>query len=183
VSDIQTAVVQTLVAEVKVLMVGSRQVTLSVAKQLDHVPLSDLETFGRVKLGGGDDRDYVIGRHRLGGALALATYNSWTTPEPYVDWEALVAPLAICDYFRSRPWKSVDGEMNLSYHGRVLAAGAKAWTRKGNCDHDRNRDCGWVWVTPEDEAAIVAAIADCDARSDLHKAAAASPLIVLAGLR
>lgn len=43
-----TATVQTLTAEVRVLQVGSRQVTLSVYKQLDYKPHDDLELFGRV---------------------------------------------------------------------------------------------------------------------------------------
>ena len=47
-----TAEVQVLTAEVRVLMVGSRQVTLSVYRQLDPVAASDIEPFGRVS----DDR-------------------------------------------------------------------------------------------------------------------------------
>lgn len=65
-----TATVETLTAEVRVLMVGSRQVTLSVAKQLDVVPLESLTIFGRVNLNDGYRR--VIGADRNGN-LALAT--------------------------------------------------------------------------------------------------------------
>jgi hypothetical protein len=43
-----TATVETLTAEVRVLMVGSRQVTLSVYGQLDEVGPEDIEPFGRV---------------------------------------------------------------------------------------------------------------------------------------
>jgi hypothetical protein len=60
-----TAEVQVLTAEVRVLMVGSRQVTLSVYRQLDLVDADQIEPFGRVS----DSRDdahhrnvYVIGR-------------------------------------------------------------------------------------------------------------------------
>ena len=41
-----TATVETLTAEVRVLMVGNRQITLSVAKQLDEVPIAEIEVFG-----------------------------------------------------------------------------------------------------------------------------------------
>lgn len=43
-----TATVETLTAEVRVLMVGNRQVTLSVYRQLDKVDLMEIEPFGRV---------------------------------------------------------------------------------------------------------------------------------------
>ncbi|SHZ99881.1 Uncharacterised protein [Mycobacteroides abscessus subsp. abscessus] len=74
-----TATVETLAAEVRVLMMGSRQLTLSVARQLDVVPLADMVAiFGRVKLGGGDryrpPYDYVIGK-AIDGALVLARYD------------------------------------------------------------------------------------------------------------
>src|SRR5512144_2582083 len=66
-----TATVETLTAEVKVLQVGNRQITLSVAKQLDEVPLVDLEVMGRVHLGGNAYPYLVIGRHAATGGLAL----------------------------------------------------------------------------------------------------------------
>lgn len=43
-----TARVELLTAEVRVLMVGSRQVTISVFEQLDRVPPDQIEPFGRV---------------------------------------------------------------------------------------------------------------------------------------
>jgi len=62
-----TATVETLTAEVRVLMVGSRQVTLSVYNQLDLVPHARVEPFGRVnpKEGG----LWVVGRDSLTGTL------------------------------------------------------------------------------------------------------------------
>ncbi len=44
-----TATVETLSAEVRVLMVGNRQITLSVYRQLDHRPADQIEMFGRVR--------------------------------------------------------------------------------------------------------------------------------------
>ena len=79
----RTATVELLTAEVRVLQVGSRQVTLSVARQLDLVPLDALEPFGRVRT---RDYDYaVIGKHVLTGALVMARYD----PAP---WSSRVSP-------------------------------------------------------------------------------------------
>ncbi|WP_255800770.1 hypothetical protein [Mycobacteroides abscessus] len=63
----RTATVETLTAEVRTLMIGSRQVTMSVAKQIDVVPLANLTPFGRINIGG--DSDWVIGAHSETGAL------------------------------------------------------------------------------------------------------------------
>jgi hypothetical protein len=46
---IAAARVEVLTAEVRVLMVGSRQVTLSVLAQLDTVAFDEIEPFGRVR--------------------------------------------------------------------------------------------------------------------------------------
>lgn len=52
-----TATVETLTAEVRVLMVGNRQITLSVARQLDVIDIysslvEEFKPLGRVKTGG-----------------------------------------------------------------------------------------------------------------------------------
>ena len=68
-----TATVETLTAEVRVLMVGNRQITMSVAKQLDEVPFAEIEVFGRVCLGGfGPAGIQLIGRSIKTGALVLS---------------------------------------------------------------------------------------------------------------
>lgn len=65
-----TATVETLAAEVRVLMVGSRQVTMSVYNQLDIARYEDIELFGRIS-----PKDaiygyvYFVGRHRSNGSL------------------------------------------------------------------------------------------------------------------
>jgi hypothetical protein len=46
-----TATVEVLTAEVRVLMVGSRQVTLSVARQLDEIDGYEITPFGRIETG------------------------------------------------------------------------------------------------------------------------------------
>lgn len=54
-SEQTTASVESLTAAVRVLMVGNRQVTLSVARQLDKVPWQDIQPFGRVRISKDDD--------------------------------------------------------------------------------------------------------------------------------
>lgn len=69
-----TATVETLTAEVRVLMVGSRQVTMSVAKQLDEVAPDDIIPFGRISTGTKNgfaeaNKIEVIGRSEEDGSL------------------------------------------------------------------------------------------------------------------
>ena len=65
--------VQVLTAEVRTLMVGSRQVTLSVYNQLDFVPHSQIKPFGRVNPKEGDRHAlYVVGKDKAGGSLVRA---------------------------------------------------------------------------------------------------------------
>ncbi len=70
-----TAHVEVLIAEVRVLMVGSRQVTLSVFRQLDHVRPGHIEPFGRVRDGAEDGWVQVVGRR---AALSIAV--PWSGP-------------------------------------------------------------------------------------------------------
>ena len=76
-----TATVQTLQASVQTLLVGTRQVTMSVYLQLDTVPAGEMQPFGRVR-----PRDaqpgwlYLVGRHTETGSLVRAVCPSaWTT--------------------------------------------------------------------------------------------------------
>jgi hypothetical protein len=82
-----TATVETLTAEVHVLKVGNRQITLSVAKQLDVIPFDRLRPFGRIHLGDRDGAYYaarstaglfVIGADIETGALCLSLVNHGT---------------------------------------------------------------------------------------------------------
>lgn len=66
--------VTTLTAEVRTLMVGSRQVTLSIYGQLDEVPLMAMSPFGRVrtrdKFAEGWEVIQVVGADRDGRLVA-----------------------------------------------------------------------------------------------------------------
>lgn len=73
-----TTTVKTLTAEVRVLMVGSRQVTLSVYNQLDYIPHRQIEPFGRVNPKDAEsDQVYIVGRARETGVLARARTPRW----------------------------------------------------------------------------------------------------------
>jgi hypothetical protein len=88
-----TATVETLTAEVRVLMVGKRQVTLSVYRQLDKVPFADTEPFGRVQES--KDRDAAtvatVGRDATGNLVAsIVRRPSWFSgddaPDSFNHW-------------------------------------------------------------------------------------------------
>lgn len=73
--------VQVLTAEVRTLVVGCRQVTMSVYGQLDNVPPNKIEPFGRVNPKDASEHwIYVVGRHAADGALV----RSWTWRLPEV---------------------------------------------------------------------------------------------------
>jgi hypothetical protein len=88
------ATVELLAAEVRVLMVGSRQITTSVAKQLDRVEWEELaECFGRVRLEAGDHRPGVTGfmigpviGRTAGGVLALSHLSSTEAELEHGKW-------------------------------------------------------------------------------------------------
>ena len=63
------ATVETLTAEVRALMIGKRQVTLSVYRQLDFADYSEVEPFGRVRAGDQYGYVYVVGKLRANGSL------------------------------------------------------------------------------------------------------------------
>lgn len=61
--------VQVLTAEVRTLVIGSRQVTKTVYDQLDMVPPSAIEPFGRINWGETNQKIWIVGRHAATGAL------------------------------------------------------------------------------------------------------------------
>ena len=69
------ATVEVLTAEVRTLMVGARQITLSVYRQLDEVAMRDVEVFGRVNVPPG-----LVGRDRRTGALVSCHFEGASFP-------------------------------------------------------------------------------------------------------
>lgn len=99
----RSALVETLTAEVRVLMVGSRQVTLSVFRQLDWIATDQIEPFGRVN----DERDVptthpfiviVVGADKRDGSLARS-FMGW--PSAYARTRRVEA----LERLRPRGWE------------------------------------------------------------------------------
>lgn len=177
-SDVQAAVVQTLVAEVRVLMVGSRQITLSVAKQLDRIPLSRLEAFGRIRVGG--EGELAIGRDSADGSLAVARYAARRLL-PVISSADLSKPLFYCPGGSVIPHQR---QITVAYRARRIDIDQNCWTAAA-CGHRPmlSERCDADWEPNGNEGAIDAVLAKLDAEWALHKAASRLPLIVLAGLR
>lgn len=180
----ETASVEVLTAEVRTLMVGNRQVTLSVYRQLDQADPANVTPFGRVN----DQRDdgtpgqiFGIGRHKGTGALTRTWVNR--PYPPAIDITDLVV-------YHPKP------------HGGRVFHGA-SWEQKWSLSVDRRadvrpcpiEDCdqdverfGWHFV--DDPAALGSLEERVDALReewspviDRYAAWQALPLIVLAGLR
>ncbi len=227
-----TATVKTLTAEVRVLQVGNRQVTMSVYRQLDHVPFADIEPFGRVR----DKTDsetwiHLVGKSRKDGALV----RSWIKPPHWMqggdDVHETFGHLLVHERMRSAgnlngPIAFVVGEYGshrLSWcleteRNEIMADGyCPRWRVTGyrsvprpdmyiaglDGRATRNPDYDvWSWLLAEalyharqgdtcdlarlrtlSDAAIRDALAVTGQKQDDYDAAAALPLIVLAGLR
>lgn len=137
----QSARVDVLTAEVRTLMVGSRQVTLSVYRQLDEVDEGDIEPFGRVHDGKGIPLHVsLVGRHPGTGALVRAVHappsssHEWSQPDdapaelgddwavfgPTQEdwpWNGTQAPDGVNG---PRPYQGVDGTWRSWEEKRVL---------------------------------------------------------------
>jgi hypothetical protein len=156
---VRTATVETLTAEVRVLMVGSRQVTMSVYDQLDWAALDEIEPFGRVaprKAEAG--HVYVIGRHTESGALVRSCVHG-DPGDPMAEIERYAADLK----------------------GKLTQARGRAdyWSRGNTKDSD---DRAAFWRTAEQG---LSATFDEWTRAGAAKSAewCSLPLIILAGLR
>jgi len=173
---ISTATIETLTAEVRVLMLGSRQITISVANQLDWRPLERVEPFGRISLK--SDDDLIIGRDRLDGSLVLARYER-NVQRPMVLKNELEQPLLIC---RNTTWNGVHQCYVLRWDEVEIGASPGAVTFR--CEHHRggSESCDGYLANGNAERLneVVRQFRD---RHAMHMGAASLPLIVLAGLR
>jgi hypothetical protein len=199
-----TATVETLTAEVRVLMVGNRQITLSVAKQLDWIPLPKLVPFGRVKIN--HDSPTVIGSDE-NGVLCLSHIRP-------VEQKRARPALSHCPG-RLKPLRCIynqplgggggvaDDEVALSFNEWPIALladhmegvhnGRKCYI--ANCAAPGERGCTGVHCTSScnswdprdyrDEIALQVNAHIERYHEDQHRVNAARelPLIVLAGLR
>lgn len=187
-SAITTAHIETLTATVNTLVVGSRQITLSVAKQLDMFKLPYLKVMGRVRIDRYQD-DLVIGT-APNGSLALSQIKlacNWDLGPCFV-----LPPESIraCRGF-SRDQRDVHLSLEAKFeterlHSFRVNREACVWC--DNADHLFEPGCaiqvvGSMSIYPDMKARVLAwdaAAADDRARCEDARSA---PLIVLAGLR
>jgi hypothetical protein len=189
-SGTQAATVQTLTAEVRTLVVGARQVTLSVAKQLDVVPLAELRVFGRVKIPAMTDIAAIGAAED--GTLALARWER--VPDLFVpaisqDVASVVVcrglPRVVVGFTYGYRLSLAADEFAVPYED---AQGCDSWyhSRPDAAGHS-DRSCDPQWHSDGQDDAIRAEIAtqrtDWTPRAARNAAAKAAPLIVLAGLR
>ena len=177
----QSARVDVLTAEVRALMVGSRQITMSVYRQLDTVPPEQIEPFGRVR----DKRTAagyveVVGRSS-DGTLARselkATPGAWIELTTRDDYEQIVEMAAS---FATSKW---DLPQPTGFGVYVSMSNVGDWRYPPTDTPDGT----WKYASPAKERdATATAERLLDAAVKTRDAAAsweALPLIVLAGLR
>lgn len=177
-----SATVVALTAEVRALMIGSRQVTLSVYRQLDTVDHTECEPFGRVR----DAKDcdyrgvYVVGRHTQTGSLV----RSYRKQTPYKI--VINAPDVMYDWITSgnRPFERTRNylEIPILSDGDITIWASLYKIKAGGVDHR-----GWEYVDPRQESQAVELVRGHLDEALLlkrqHEEWTQLPLIVLAGLR
>lgn len=163
-----TATVETLTAEVRVLQVGNRQITMSVAKQLDVVDFMRIEAFGRVAISRRDEPCVVvIGRDSDSGALVCADVPPPRLATPDVSVDVVGNP-------HRPPRRAL-----FNRHGFKFVAAARF------VDEESFRpEPGEIWGANHDAlSAIDDAIFAAEHENRVIRRLRALPLIVLAGLR
>lgn len=208
----ETATVEALTAEVRVLMVGNRQITQSVAKQLDRVSLDGMEMFGRVRIA---DDLHIIGR-RLDASDLVLTKDSWITFRKSPHWAAFIEqnsrfihacnvdrrnramlfkiddiPCEVdwenvhCDHTHYKLWRKVHDQWAIDKH--------EWWTQHKSLtakfpvpEPEMHAAHSWI-PNPDDyhdaRQQAVAQLNEANRRHELYETAQNLPLIVLAGLR
>lgn len=171
-----TATVETLRAEVRVLQVGNRQITTSVAKQLDVVKFREIEPFGRCRL---SDGDWLIGSDRASGALVRASFGRLT--RLVVRRDDLPEPVKVSRQWRYKRenWHKGDrsGWLSLQFGDLPAHFEQGAW-----CWADADGRLGAINSGPVVDA-LGKMLETFPVERDARIAAADLPLIVLAGLR
>jgi hypothetical protein len=154
----QSATVETVTAEVRVLMVGSRQVTMSVYNQLDEVSHDRIDAFGRVRPRDEDWRFvHVVGRDRESGALVRSfAWIRHMVREPSAEEVEAANPLMSSIDYRTRAELRKLVRESHRWSSSVIEAAARELAR-------RRMQLSWMTETGEDWEKL--------------------PLIVLAGLR
>lgn len=180
-----TATVETLTAEVRVLMVGNRQITLSVARQLDRALRQTMEPMGRVRIVHGEE--HLIGRDVDTGALAIATLTGTEVHEPFLyegDYPEIKG-VDVCGRATRSRWNNREQMREYQFLDGIF--GERVDLMEENIrDACHASGHGSELCTPVPQILIDAAHAEIQIRrEDLtqRRADRALPLIVLAGLK
>jgi hypothetical protein len=180
------ATVKTLTAEVRVLMVGNRQVTLSVYRQLDEVEPDELEPFGRVN----DSKDRglsVVGRSQTTGELVRANPVD-ASVNPYIwGFDMPVGALQVGRAHWDALPENYDADRKTVVHvGHITVDDRRVRFYLGP-DHPLHEDpaCNFIadgrWGEVE---SLAREVLSARAKAAVaYKSLADLPLIVLAGLR
>jgi hypothetical protein len=185
-TDTTTATVATLTATVHVLQVGSRQITLSVAKQLDCVDRENIEPMGRIRLNDGVE---LIGRgpdgtlvrsHVTPEASAYRTNRDWVHLPNKAVWVCRRAPLEQSYWDNAVLYRLTGSDFSVTISQSAADVSDDCPPGMPSADHS-----GHWWMRQQIDLAACAV--ERDRRNAALKAARASdlalPLIVLAGLK
>jgi hypothetical protein len=187
------ATVEVLTAAVRVLMVGNRQVTLSVYRQLDEVTPAEIEPFGRVRdrQDGAGQGVNVVGVHRETGALVRSVASKTPRPVIVTNWNFL--NLYVEKYFGQADADGLTLKSEWRYSTRRwILYGDESDAAQMIAFEYKPRD-GWgadpffKWKSSESREAaqpsFVRWLAEAEANDERAAQWKALPLIVLAGLR
>ena len=175
-----TATVEVLTAEVRVLMVGSRQVTLSVYRQLDRRPSDEVEPFGRVS----DKQDepkygcrsvFVVGCD-ASGALVRSRHSVRTDPPER--HQELVNRRSNNDYDGRRDYGN-----DLRQSVEPFTEERRVGDRRGKKQRRSSSARGGVWMWAENVEDFQPRLSTWEEAGSKHDEWTSLPLIVLAGLR
>jgi hypothetical protein len=187
----KTATVETLTAEVRVLMVGSRQVTLSVYGQLDTAEYEDAELFGRVSpKAAAHGYIYFVGMHRENGSLVRGSIpaNKTAIQNGNPDlWAAIRTRRSTAEHFAVFVKRHYEGQSYRCPKEDHSQCQVNVYvTANGGSWKNRQIDAVQADIQClEADAAELQGIGDQEVAEALALAAqvTALPLIVLAGLR
>ena len=182
--------VEVLTAEVRVLQVGSRQITMSVYNQLDRVEPGEIEPFGRVApRDAGPGWVYVVGASardtdrgalvRSGSETSASLLHSAQRLRQHA--AAIVAKVrwlaALPDGRRPAPGEEADRARQLQHRYETIRRDA------GISDYYYDGDPDLVNPREDRARALLKSAETSEAEAEDAKLWEALPLIVLAGLR
>jgi hypothetical protein len=181
-----TARVEVLTAEVRVLMVGSRQVTLSVFGQLDQVQAHEVDPFGRVAPRQAEDETvYVVGASTRAADKGTLVRSARPT-SAWLNWRVLRSRSAAEVIRAYEAWVAQGCPASITgtsptwerYHERL-----EQYRADHGADSHRVLERGLPTHRPNAAKDLTAEARRLEAEAAQAALWEALPLIVLAGLR